>query len=58
MSVGRCGDFVWDKLCCRERFCSREFRVERVETVKKCGEVVVVVLGEREAGGGGVFKLI
>lgn len=33
-------------------------RVERVETVKKCGEVVVVVLGEREAGGGGMFKLI
>lgn len=35
--------FVWDNLCCRERFFYREFRVER----KKCGEVVVGV------GGGG-----
>lgn len=40
-------------------FFYREFRVaiKGVETVEKCGEVLVV-LGELEAGGGGVLKLI
>ncbi len=62
MPVGVCGHFVWDdsrNLCCKERFFYREFSVaiKGEETVKECGEVVVV-LGELEAEGGGVFKLI
>lgn len=50
VSVGGCGDYVWDNLCCRESFFSIEFKVERLETVEKV-EKSVGNMGDSEAAG-------